>query len=446
MASDRANKSKISIRGNPVHKAKKHGHEAKPLALVIGMPWFRSGTGTVMQSQITYFNQLDWRTTFVCVPRFPDDFSPPSKMLAHYRQAAELGADDLHFADYWPHEFRQKETSLRRIRNRLSQIREDALQSSLKTASDSEISPDLQDTLSSTQVGVILINHVYAIPFGMKIVEYLKRQGKRAPIISVTHDVQTLIMIDNDQIPGTSNELAFEELSEFRTELKFLEKSDALVHVSDVDKAFFMKRLPDLPQTTVYPYVAPIRAALSGRDRPAEAGFIFVGVEHIANVKALEWFYENVWPRFGETSPKISIIGSVSDKFSQHCPDIFQKHRSHFLGHVDDLAPHYAAAAAVLAPMVSGRGISVKTIEAVGAGKPVVGMPHAFRGIASDMIDECGIEVAETADEFADLMTRALTNPEPMRVASQKLHERLFQYDTFVSSMDRALKSVGIQV
>ncbi len=417
-----------------------------PVALIVGMPWFRSGTANVMQSQVKYFKDLGLRTIFACVPRFTEDFSTPSRITNLYRLAGDLEADEVHFADCLPHKVFPEVSLRQKLMDRLFRKRDNALETAFKLAAHSEIPPQLKRNLRNESFHVIIVNHVYAMPFALRIVNFLRKQGKSVPVVSVTHDVQTLILLDNNLIRGVSNEETLEELDELETELEFLGHSDALIHVGDFDQQFFGRKLPGIPQTTVYPFVAPIPLPPLAHERNGDDGFIFVGTAHIANVKAMEWFFVNVWPLLDGTPPKIRIFGGVSAEFNRLFPDLYARHRSLFNGKVDDLATIYAGATAVLAPMVSGRGISVKTIEAAATGKPIVGMPHAFRGISRDIVEDCGIEIANNAVEFAQLMKRALADPQPMAVASRKLHERLFQHEAFTDAMDGAMASAGVLV
>jgi glycosyltransferase involved in cell wall biosynthesis len=163
--------------------------------------------------------------------------------------------------------------------------------------------------------------------------------------------------------------------------------------------------------------------------------FIFVGANHIANFAAIIWFLEEVLPQFNRSPPSIKIIGSVGEGMKIHHSAVYQAHEQLFIGEVEDISQYYMNATAVLAPMRSGRGISIKTIEAAAAGKPVIGLAHAYRGIPEQTVLDCGIEVAKNAEEFAYLMQKVLQDPAPMIAASCRLHNALFTCEQFAASM-----------
>ena len=97
-------------------------------------------------------------------------------------------------------------------------------------------------------------------------------------------------------------------------------------------------------------------------------------------------------------------------------PQLYEPFRSCFVGRAADLAPYYRAARCVIAPMVSGTGISVKTIEALALGKPFIGTSKAFRGLPAGWVERAGLRVHDDPQEFADAIACALARnnrPEP---------------------------------
>jgi glycosyltransferase involved in cell wall biosynthesis len=70
------------------------------------------------------------------------------------------------------------------------------------------------------------------------------------------------------------------------------------------------------------------------------------------------------------------------------------------LGNLESLKDAYACATLVINPVKFGTGIPVKTIEALGYGKPVVATPAGIRGIERDF--DGAVLVAESEDAFAE--------------------------------------------
>jgi hypothetical protein len=420
--------------------------------IIIGLPWFRTGTGQVMQAQVNYFKRSGWNTVFVCVPRFADDFSTNSRVQGVLRRARELAADHTFVADYNP-SAKQKLRDVmksffafvsRRLKGlpscSIGQAQMDAMQQAMLATDSCEAPEDLLKLLADQKPELLLVNHVYSMAFSEKLMHSISRQQVRPALVAVTHDVQTMILMDNDLIPDASPGHAIDHLAEMSTELHHLATADVLVHVGHSDELFFKKRLPEIPHVTAFPHVDAQNLSPSSSDHLNATDFIFVGANHIANFAAIIWFLEEVLPQFNRSPPSIKIIGSVGEGMKIHHSAVYQAHEQLFIGEVEDISQYYMNATAVLAPMRSGRGISIKTIEAAAAGKPVIGLAHAYRGIPEQTVLDCGIEVAKNAEEFAYLMQKVLQDPAPMIAASCRLHNALFTCEQFAASMDRAVE------
>ena len=103
----------------------------------------------------------------------------------------------------------------------------------------------------------------------------------------------------------------------------------------------------------------------------------------------------------------------------ENLPEIYEAFESLFVGPIADLAPIYRAARCVFAPMVSGTGISIKTIEALALGKPFVGTSMAYRGMPMDQIAKFGLQPRDTPQAFADAIVKILSNEREAASASR---------------------------
>ncbi|NRA82989.1 MAG: TIGR03087 family PEP-CTERM/XrtA system glycosyltransferase [Gammaproteobacteria bacterium] len=110
----------------------------------------------------------------------------------------------------------------------------------------------------------------------------------------------------------------------------------------------------------------------------------FTGVmDYWANVDAMVWFCEQVWPRVLEQQPNAHFYivgGSPTDKVKKlaKLPGV------HVTGRVADVRPFVASAAVVVAPMQIARGIQNKVLEAMAMAKPVIMTTMGFEGISLD--------------------------------------------------------------
>jgi glycosyltransferase involved in cell wall biosynthesis len=122
------------------------------------------------------------------------------------------------------------------------------------------------------------------------------------------------------------------------------------------------------------------------------------------NLEAASWLEEQVLPKLDE-SHVLLLVGRVSPQKQ----DGAGGHRVLRQGFVEDLRPIFAAADVALNPVMSGSGSSVKVMDYLGAGLPIVSTPIGARGFDSAS-DE--IRVAEP-DDFPQAISDSLAALEP---------------------------------
>ena len=117
--------------------------------------------------------------------------------------------------------------------------------------------------------------------------------------------------------------------------------------------------------------------------------------------------------RFFKVAVTVRIVGGIETQVRAELPEIYEAFRSHFVGLVAGLTPEYRSARCVIAPMISGTGISIKTIEALALGKPFVGTPKAYRGMPMDLLERAGLRACDTPQNFANAIVQALSEESP---------------------------------
>jgi polysaccharide biosynthesis protein PslH len=227
-----------------------------------------------------------------------------------------------------------------------------------------------------------------------------------------------------------------------QSEISHLAGIKVLVHCSVDDFNFFQQHLPHAHHVLAMPtisesLVSSVKAA--GESSADRIDLLFVGQSTEANCSAMKWFFEEVWPLIADHGYTIKIVGQIGVKVRESLPEIYQAHRASFTGSSGELAPYYRAARCVIAPMVSGTGISIKTIEALAMGKPFVGTSKAFRGMPTDRIKRLGLQAHDTAQEFASAIVRAMSDEDRAGQVSRDAYEGLFSTKMAYESREEAL-------
>ncbi len=141
--------------------------------------------------------------------------------------------------------------------------------------------------------------------------------------------------------------------------------------------------------------------------------FGFIGSSALFNTEALVFFCREVWPLIRAQLPAARLL--VAGQAGTTCAALPPALRNGIdvIGRVEDLATFYGRVRIVLVPLLSGTGVSVKTMEAAIHGAAIVSTKAGLRGLAL----RHGVEVvlAETASGFAAAAV-ALAN-DPARAA-----------------------------
>jgi hypothetical protein len=148
-----------------------------------------------------------------------------------------------------------------------------------------------------------------------------------------------------------------------------------------------------------------------------------------ANAAGLRWFIEKVLPLL---PPEISVAvaGAGAEQITADHLNVT------YLGRVPDAARFLAASRVIAVPSVAGAGVQIKTVDAIGTGKPVVATELALRGI--DGVPPT-IEAADEPSEFAAALLKFLDTPpgpKERAAASAWVEERR---DAFRTSIAEAL-------
>jgi glycosyltransferase involved in cell wall biosynthesis len=275
---------------------------------------------------------------------------------------------------------------------------------------------------------LIHCNHFFCMPVAIRL-----RERHDCPIVLDTHDLQARQYVLRNHAGFAVPPVArYEDMLEI--ELDAMRPASVLVHLNDEEAEAFQKLVPEGQHALLYPAVNTMPTGPGGGDS------IIVASANSANRLGLVWFLKEVLP-LAPCVP-IRILGNIDRQIQWNAPGLFKAHAGLFQGRVEaeELHDAYRNAAAVLLPATAGHGISIKTIEALSCGAPLIATPLAFRGLGVNAADLPNVTVAEDAAGFAAALRRAYATrylPGASRefAATRRIYQQRFALDAYRKSL-----------
>lgn len=284
-------------------------------------------------------------------------------------------------------------------------------------------------TFASHPVDLLFCNYVFSAPF----LDLAPRDARR---VLETHDIMSKQFLSGRSAPvRLQHDLRLEcELYAFFDLILMINQAEA-----ELVRSRSSARIEYAPQGIATP--------LPGAPLEEEAGgaydLLFVGCQHPPNIEGVRWFYERVFlPFLKQEGVRWAIAGSIGEHLGLDDPNV------QVLGRVDDLSDVYFRSKVVIVPLFRGAGISIKTLEALGAGKPVVSTPVGARGLrdCEDSLVKLPFE-EETADVAARILE--LVRSAPLREAYGRKAvayiEAHFSHEAYAARMDHLLTHAPAQ-
>ncbi|WP_245275698.1 glycosyltransferase [Methylosinus sp. sav-2] len=286
----------------------------------------------------------------------------------------------------------------------------------------------LPNGLDDEAIDLVHANHFFTLPFVRRLV------GKRrAPVVLETHDVQaSQFLLRNRDGFFISPQIGFDAL--LAIELEWMRTADICVHLNYEECELFERLLPQMRHALVYPAVPP--AAQSRRSER----IIAVASGHYPNYLGIKWLLEEVLPLAPQVS--IDIVGDIDQVIKARDKRLYDAYRHLFLGRVPEIEWVYERAACVLLPTLGGFGLSIRTVEALSSGAPLIATPLAFRGLNVDLQEIRNVTVAADAPSFAAAMRHVHARSScgdgvtPNCTSdTRRFFDRVFGFDAYVEAL-----------
>lgn len=235
----------------------------------------------------------------------------------------------------------------------------------------------------------------------------------------------------------------------FEYEQKVTQDFAASTFVSEAEAALF-KRLAPACADKVFgfsngvdtDYFSPAHS-LPSPYAADESAVVFTGaMDYWANVDAVTWFAQEVWPTLRSThrAARFYIVGSRPTPAVQA---LAQQNGIVVTGSVPDTRPYIAHAKLAVAPLRIARGIQNKVLEAMAMAKPTLVTPQALEGIAA--VPGREILLANNAVTFVQYIDAVLAGGHPgMGAAARECVLRDFSWAGHLRIIEQLLAQAAL--
>ncbi len=181
-----------------------------------------------------------------------------------------------------------------------------------------------------------------------------------------------------------------------------LRRADIAISLSPDDIAAFHRLVPDKAIRHVPPLFDYVPTPAQPIPHPPRLGFVG-NLDWWPNAEALRWYLAEIHPH--HTLP-LYVAGAGDTTF------LAGVDRVHVLGFVPDVRDIWHTFDVMIAPILSGSGVSIKTAEALYNGKPVVATPMGARGLPLSGGSN-GIDIRRSATEWIEALRKLAAGARP---------------------------------
>lgn len=212
-----------------------------------------------------------------------------------------------------------------------------------------------------------------------------------------------------------------------RRECRWLEQAEAGVlvnarEVAAMAEPSLQSKLHVIPAGIPLDHPWQTEEAFSPPPLPAEPIVTFIGaMDYAPNVDAVCWFARHVWPRITAMRPDADfwIVGRSPTRKVRRLAD---GRRIHVSGTVPEIRPWLEQSRVIIAPLRLARGVQIKVLMAMAAGRPCVVSSAVAEGIAAR--HERDWIVADEARDVGQAVLELLGND----VAATRLGQAAWSY------------------
>jgi glycosyltransferase involved in cell wall biosynthesis len=283
-------------------------------------------------------------------------------------------------------------------------------------------------------------NYVFTSPLLESLPPGCKRLLEAVDLMSEAFDVN-----ERAENPGGEALAGARKSFYLNLEHELYQLYDGVMFINDDERRQVQAACP-APVFTVPPMM-PWEAQADRDDRGQRSenesfDLIFVGSGAHMNVRGFDFFYHEIYvPFLRKHRVRIAVVGTVGDALD--FDDCYVTKFGHIAGRLDD---YYARSKVVIVPLLSGSGLSIKTIECLANGRAVVTTPIGARGLRHD--PDAFVQIDMQADPRGTALALLdLLNSPHRRQALQRrarvYYQSHFGREQYFHAMDQVMASLG---
>lgn len=296
-------------------------------------------------------------------------------------------------------------------------------------------SPDfnkrLTELLEENSYDIVHLESLFMTPYIHTIRKY-----SDAKIVLRSHNLEHLIWERLANSTGnTAKRIYLKHLSSKLKKYEYhtINEVDGIAAISFEDTSRYELLKCQAPLLTI-PFGIDLNKYPYSENKPSTSTSLFhIGsMDWEPNKEAINWLLDDIWPSLEELGIQLHLAGrNMPGYITQQASEDLKVH-----GEVPNAIEFMSSYGIMIAPLLSGSGMRVKIIEAMGMGKAVITTKVGAEGI--NYIDGENIRIANTAEEIIETVKELHKNPaEVIRLGknARQLIEQHYDNDKIIDNL-----------
>ena len=209
----------------------------------------------------------------------------------------------------------------------------------------------------------------------------------------------------------------------FKIETQLAKKANIVVAISEKEKDFMHKYLPESNIIVISNVHYPKVDKNSVPSFEERKDILFIGSAHTPNIDAVHYLYNEIMPKVWEKLPEVNvnIIGNVNE-----CIDSIDNPNFSFLGFVENVESYFLNSRLMVAPLTYGAGVKGKIGQAFEFYLPVITTSIGAEGMF--LVDKVNAEITDDTNEFAERIINTYTNKTTWNLLSNNSEKSLYPF------------------